>query len=159
MWIIYVQPHFLPIWEMNDFPGNKHEALAFNTYLYKALPSLWWGKIAWEYLASGYPTMSLVKVMLLMPQWQHISGLIPISLAEGHSTTQTNEPPYSHSAGFQFKCQFSRNKVIIFEWIWLLTFALALQLGILFCSLIYNKFNSFCLSSIEFTYRWTLQAQ
>lgn len=98
---------------MGDFPGNKHEALAFNTSLYKALPSLWRGKIAWEYLASGYPTVSLVKVKLLMPQWQHISGLIPISLAEGHSTIKTNGPPYTYSKGFQFKCQFSRYRVIL----------------------------------------------
>ena len=40
---------------MGDLPGNKHEALAFNTSLSKALPSLWGGKIVWEYLATRYP--------------------------------------------------------------------------------------------------------
>ena len=43
-------------WEMDNFPGNKHEALAFNTSISKALPSLKGGKIAWEYLATRYPT-------------------------------------------------------------------------------------------------------
>lgn len=53
--IIYVQTH-LPSWEMGDFPGNKHETLAFNTSLPKALPSSCGGEIALADSATRHPT-------------------------------------------------------------------------------------------------------
>lgn len=53
--IIYVQAH-LPRQKMGNFSGNKHETLAFNTSLPKALPLSQGGEIAWEYLTTRYPT-------------------------------------------------------------------------------------------------------
>lgn len=93
--IIYVQTH-LPSWKMGDFPGNKHETLAFNTSLPTALLSSWGGEIAWEHLATRYPTMSQVTVMLPMSHWQHISGLFSRAWMRGILQLSLVGPPYTH---------------------------------------------------------------
>lgn len=54
---------------MGNFPGSKHETLAFNTSFSKALLSLKGGHIAHEYLAMRHRTVSQVTVMLPMPHW------------------------------------------------------------------------------------------